>query len=152
MGKYSCEVERVSNGFIVRHSNIDEEDDSGIEVFEDCEDGDDDFEEEALSILSVFYSLMDYFGIYNSKYNKKQLRMFIANSDECCDDCKSEIAELRTENDSMLKEINRLSTNNLIKEINRLRSENIKLLKGLSNSGETLMNTIQIPKSKKDKL
>lgn len=141
MDKWACEIERVENGFVVKNTSEGYEEEFDIKVFEDNMDTDNEFEEQADSLLSVFYCLKEFFAVYNSKHNKKQMRLFLANTDECCEDCKDEINELRRENDSMME------------EIQRLRSERIKLLKNLSLPTDgKLMNEIQNPKTNQDKL
>ena len=140
MNKWACEIERVDNGFVVKNISEGCDEEFDIKVFEDDLETDNEFDEHAESLLSLFYCLKEFFAVYNSKYNKRQFRMFLANTDECCEDCKEEIDYLRKENDSQME------------EIQNLRSDYQKLLKNLSLPPDgKLANHIQNPNIEKDK-
>lgn len=84
---FKCSIERINNGFILREDNEDEEIGKVI-VFEDGPITSDrvyvtnDFEEEIVPLQKIFYCIMDFFGIYNSKHEKKALDISIVDRND----------------------------------------------------------------------
>ena len=95
MKKWSCEIERASNGFILRNTSEHNDDDSeskSVFVFKDAEDKD-EFEEQLHPLKDVFFAIMDFFGIYNSKHEKIALDISIVGREDF--PCEETIKELK---------------------------------------------------------
>lgn len=103
-----CTIERINNGFIFRELKEGGEEAGNTIVFEDgpITTGNvyntTDFEEEIVPLQKLFYTMMDYFGVYNSKHEKKALDISIVNrTDFPIEDSLEELKELREENEKL---------------------------------------------------
>lgn len=67
MSKWKCEIEKVSNGYILKHKNDDNLSISTIfeENNEECGD--------LNAMFELLYAVKEFFGVHHSKHNKKNL-------------------------------------------------------------------------------
>lgn len=77
MFKWSCEIERADNGFILKNtSSGDDSIDLDLEVFQDeeqCAIENYEFESKVKSISEVFWRIAEFFAVHNNKYSNKRL-------------------------------------------------------------------------------
>lgn len=75
--QFKLEIEKVTNGFIVQGiSATDLPYKEIVEEKEECKEGN---LEELRCVQSLFYKIMNYFGIYNNKHDKYKLEVVIKN-------------------------------------------------------------------------
>jgi len=103
-----CIIERINNGFIFREIIKDESVESRVIVFEDGPMREEDvyktnaFEEEIAPLQKLFRTIMDYFGVHNSKQERKALDISIVDrKDFPIEDALKELKELREENEKL---------------------------------------------------
>jgi hypothetical protein len=74
MTHWEAKIRKVENGYILSYCNIE---DGSIteEVFEESE------EEELTTMVDLLYRIKEYFGVYSSKHNKKNIYIRIESTD-----------------------------------------------------------------------
>lgn len=99
-----CTIERINNGFIFREINEEGKEEGNVIVFEDGPIttqnvyATTDFEEEIVPLQKLFYTVMDFFGVYN-KHERKALDISIVDRDYFpVEDSLEELTKLRAEN------------------------------------------------------
>lgn len=105
---FKCSIERINNGFILREVCEDNKENGKVIVFEDGPITVDRvystnaFEEEIVPLQKVFYSVMEFFGVYNSKHERKALDISIVDRDYFpVEDSLEELTKLRAENEKL---------------------------------------------------
>lgn len=112
-----CIIERENNGFIFKEFNEDKEKEDRRIVFEDAQMTTEavwaktDFEEEIVPLQKLFYTIMDYFGVYNSKHERKALDISIIDRNNF--PIEDMLKELKTENKDLKKENEDLKCENI---------------------------------------
>jgi len=113
-----CTIERINNGFIFREINEDGKEEGNVIVFEDGSItastvyATSSFYEEIVPLQKLFYTVMDFFGVYNSKHEKKALDISIVDRNDF--PVEDTIKELREENKKLKEENEHLKCENLI--------------------------------------
>ena len=112
-----CTIERINNGFIFREVNEEGKEEGNVIVFEDgpittqTVYSTTSFEEEIVPLQKLFYTVMDYFGVFNSKHERKALDISIVNRNDF--PVEDTIEELRKENEKLKEENESLKCENL---------------------------------------
>lgn len=139
-----CLIERINNGFIFREVN--EELEGKIIVFEDgpitvrTVYNTTEFEEKIVPLQKLFYTIMDYFGVFNNKNERTALDISIVDREDF--PIEDTIKSLKEENEILMKENESLKCENIILT-EKLRAEHqiyIKSLKPLDMKEDLKMD------------
>jgi hypothetical protein len=113
-----CSIERVNNGFILKEVPESEEEQGRTIIFEDGEIttntifNSSGFEEEIIPLQKLFFTVMDFFGLYNSKNEKKALDISIVDRKDF--PVEDTIKDLKDENERLRERIKDIMEENAV--------------------------------------